>query len=148
MINLEKYEAYVRSLGERISGIRRVEPGTFDTDMASIVQGLGANDLPCLFFIIPNSQGQSLDVDNIEEDNLCVLLLVDKTDPQRGKKSYTVQKSLQPVMEEIKQTILSDKTSGCGLMESLDLRSMSTVAESGVFNVLAGWSLAFNISSE
>lgn len=78
--------------------------------MGNVVQGLKPEELPVLFFIIPNAQGKSKDVDNISEANLCVILIMDKTDPQR-KKAYQVQKEIQPIAEKIKNVFWKIKLS-------------------------------------
>ena len=101
MVDLQEYEDYWNGIRERIPEIKKVIPATFEPDMGNLVQGLKPDELPALFFIIPNAQGKSRDVDNSSESNPCVILIMDKTDPQR-KKAYQVQKETQLVEKKKK----------------------------------------------
>lgn len=147
MVNLQEYENYWNGIINRIPEIKKVIPATFEPDMGNLVQGLKPEELPALFFIIPNAQGKSKDVDNVSESNLCVILLMDKTDPQR-KKTYQVQKEIQPIAENIKKQIREDKAAGCHLFRDLDLSSLSTIPEAGFYSVFAGWSIGFQFETE
>lgn len=147
MVDLQKYENYWNRISERIPEIKKVVPATFEPEMSSYVQGLKPEELPVLFFIIPNAQGKSKDVDNISEANLCVVLIMDKTDPQR-KKAYQVQKETQPIAEKIKKQIINDKAAGCHLLKDLDLSSLSTIPEAGFYTTFAGWSIGFQFDTE
>ena len=147
MVNLQEYENYWNGIRNRIPEIKKVVPATFEPDMGNVVQGLKPEELPVLFFIIPNAQGKSKDIDNISEANLCVILIMDKTDPQR-KKAYQVQKETQPIAEKIKKRILEDKAIGCHLSKNLDLSSLSTIPEASFYSIFAGWSIAFQFDTE
>lgn len=146
MVDLQQYEEYWSGIPGRIPQVKKVVPATFDPDMGSLVQGLKAEELPALFFIIPNARGKSPNVDDIREANLCVVFLMDKTDPQR-KGTYQVLKELQPVMEKIKTQMIDDKAAGCHLLSRLDLSSLSTIPEAGFYSVFAGWSLGFEFET-
>lgn len=147
MVDLQKYENYWNGIGERIPEIKKIVPATFEPEMSNFVQGLKPEDLPVLFFIIPNAQGKSKDLDSISESNLCVVLIMDKTDPQR-KKAYQAQKETQPIVEKIKRQMIEDKAAGCHLFKDLDLSSLSTIPESGFYSVFAGWSIGFQFDTE
>lgn len=147
MVDLQQYEDYWNGIQSRIPEIKKVVPATFEPEMGNLIQGLKAEELPVLFFIIPNAQGKSKDVDNVSEVNLCVVLVMDKTDPQR-KKAYQVQREIQPIVEGIKQIIREDKAAGCELFNNLDLSSLSTIPEAGFYSTLAGWSIGFQFDTE
>lgn len=147
MVNLQLYEDYWNGIRERVPAIASVIMVTLDAEMGKHIQGLKPEDLPALFVVIPNSQGKSHDPDNILEQNLCVVFVMDKADPQR-KKAYQVQKETQPIIEQIKKAMIDDKATGCLLMDKLDLSSLSTIPESGFYNVFAGWSLGFNFDTQ
>ena len=147
MVDLQEYENYWNSMCDRIPEIKKVVPATFEPEMGNIVQGLKPKELPVLFFIIPNAQGKSKDIDNISEANLCVVLIMDKIDPQR-KKAYQVQKNIQPIVEKVKKQIREDKAAGCHLFRDLDLSSLSTIPEAGFYSVFAGWSIGFQFETE
>lgn len=147
MVDLQEYEDYWNSICERVPEIKKVVPATFEPDMGNLVQGLKREELPALFFIIPNAQGKGRDVDNLSESNLCVILIMDKTDPQR-KKAYQVQKEMQPIVEKVKRLIQKDKAAGCHLFRDLDLSSLSTIPEAGFYSVFAGWSVGFQLDTE
>lgn len=70
MVDLQEYEDYWNGICERVPEIKKVVPATFEPDMGNLVQGLKREELPALFFIIPNAQGKGRDVDNISESNL------------------------------------------------------------------------------
>lgn len=147
MVNLQQYEDYWNGICQRVPAISSVTMVTLDAEVGKEIQSLHKSKLPALFAIIPNSQGKSQDTDNIREQNLCVVFVMDKVDPQR-KKAYQVQKDTQPIIEEIKMLMMEDKAAGCSLMARLDLESLSTIPESGFYNVFAGWSLGFNFDTE
>lgn len=147
MVDLQSYENYWNGIRNRIPEIKKVVPATFEPEMGNLIQGLKSEELPVLFFIIPNAQGKGKDVDNVSESNLCVVLIMDKTDPQR-KKAYQVQKETQPIAEQIKKQIREDKAAGCSLFAKLDLSSMSTIPEAGFYSVFAGWSIGFQFETE
>lgn len=147
MVNLQEYEDYWSAIGDRVPEIKKVIPATFEPDMGSLVQSLKPEELPVLFFIIPNSQDKSKDVDNVNESNICVIFIMDKTDPQR-KKAYQVQKETQPIVEKVKQMLRDDKAMGCSLFDRLELSSISTIPEAGFYSVFAGWSVGFQIETE
>lgn len=146
MVDLQEYENYWNGIGELIPEIKKVVPATFEPEMGNFIQGLKSDELPALFFIIPNAQGKSRDVDSISESNLCVILVMDKTDPQR-KKAYQVQKETQPIVEKIKKQMQEDKAAGCCLLKDLDLSSLSTIPEAGFYSVFAGWSIGFQFDT-
>lgn len=85
MIDLQLYEDYLNDLIERVPGINGILPLTIDEDMGKQIQSLDSKHLPILFVIIPSSTGNSPDVDNIHENNLCVVFLMAKYDNQRIK---------------------------------------------------------------
>ena len=99
-----------------------------------------------LFILIPSGTGASLSADNVRENNLCVIFLMSKYDPQR-KGAYETIEEVQPVMERIKQMLIEDSATGCPVTKELDLTSLSTLPESGFYRTFAGWSLAFSFKT-
>lgn len=147
MINIIAYRKYIESVRERIPVIKKVLPVTIDEEMGKDIQSLSNEDCPVLLVIVPTATGNSPSVDNIQEDNLCVIFLMDKYDPQR-KKSYEVLEETQPIIEQIKCVLIDDKASGCKVVEKLDLNSLSTLPETGFYRNFAGWSLAFSFKTK
>ena len=94
----------------------------------------------------PSGTGASLSADNVRENNLCVIFLMSKYDPQR-KGAYETIEEVQPVMERIKQMLIEDSATGCPVTKELDLTSLSTLPESGFYRTFAGWSLAFSFKT-
>ncbi|MCS3233583.1 hypothetical protein NXW89_31565 [Bacteroides thetaiotaomicron] len=117
--------------------IKKVLPVTIDEEMSKTIQGLSKEECPVLFILIPSGTGASLSADNVRENNLCVIFLMSKYDPQR-KGAYETIEEVQPVMERIKQMLIEDSATGCPVTKELDLTSLSTLPESGFTGRLWG----------
>lgn len=146
MVNLNEYKGYFDFLVESTVGVNAMFPITFDVDINKYVQSLGPDSLPVLFVVMPTAESTSDNPDNIRESNYGLILLLDKLDIQR-KSTFEIQSELQPVFEAIKTKIRSEY-GNCGILGKIDLSSMTSVPESGLFAVMSGWSLGFRFESE
>ena len=146
MIDIKVYREYWEGVQKRIPEIKKVLPVTIDEEMSKTIQGLSKEECPVLFILIPSGTGASLSADNVRENNLCVIFLMSKYDPQR-KGAYETIEEVQPVMERIKQMLIEDSATGCPVTKELDLTSLSTLPESGFYRTFAGWSLAFSFKT-
>lgn len=146
MIDIKIYREYWEGVQKRIPGIKKILPVTIDEEMSKTIQGISKDDCPVLFILIPSATGNSTSADNIQENNLCVVFLMDKYDPQR-KGAYQTIEEIQPVMEQIKRILIEDSTTDCPVIGKIDLTSLSTLPESGFYRTFAGWSLAFSFKT-
>ena len=146
MIDLKIYREYWEGVQKRIPGIKKILPVTIDEEMSKTIQGISKDDCPVLFILIPSATGNSTSADNIQENNLCVVFLMDKYDPQR-KGAYQTIEEVQPVMEQIKRILIEDSATDCPVISKIDLTSLSTLPESGFYRTFAGWSLAFSFKT-
>lgn len=147
MIDIKIYREYWEGVQKRIPGIKKILPVTIDEEMSKTIQGISKDDCPVLFILIPSATGNSTSADNIQENNLCVVFLMDKYDPQR-KGAYQTIEEIQPVMEQIKRILIEDSATDCPVISKIDLTSLSTLPESGFYRTFAGWSLAFSFKTE
>lgn len=146
MIDIKIYREYWEGVQKRIPGIKKLLPVTIDEEMSKTIQGISKDDCPVLFTLIPSATGNSTSADNIQENNLCVVFLMDKYDPQR-KGAYQTIEEIQPVMEQIKRILIEDSATDCPVIGKIDLTSLSTLPESGFYRTFAGWSLAFSFKT-
>lgn len=146
MIDIKIYREYWEGVQKRIPGIKKILPVTIDEEMSKTIQGISKDDCPVLFILIPSATGNSTSADNIQENNLCVVFLMDKYDPQR-KGAYQTIEEIQPVMEQIKRILIEDSATDCPVISKIDLTSLSTLPESGFYRTFAGWSLAFSFKT-
>ena len=162
MVNLKELIDYFRKMADhprrprevnniiegRVPGIRGFVVDTVDADAGKKYQGLTRNQLPVLGMLLPTALSTSDDVDDITERTTVVIVLLDKFDPQRhGRTAVRVCIDTQPIIEAIKMAMINDKAAGCHLLNRLDLRSFSTMPETGVYGNLAGWSLGFSFET-
>ena len=54
---------------------------------------------------------------------------------------------VQPIIEQLKQTIIDDMAEGCQLLAGLDVTTLSTIPETGFYGDFAGWSLGFTLNT-
>ena len=142
MVNLKDLINYFQDL----AAIHGFVVDTVDADAGKKYQSLTKDDLPVLGMLLPSAVSTSDDVDDVTERTTVVLVLLDKFDPQR-KDAVRVCVDTQPLIEAIKYTMINDKAAGCHLLNRLDLRSFSTMPETGVYGNLAGWSLGFSFET-
>lgn len=146
MVDLQEYEDYFVDVSETIGGIGKMIPITYDMDINEHIQCLKKEDLPVLFVVLPTAETESANPDAVIEINFGMCLLLDKLDKQR-ERTLDVQKRLQPAFEKLKNA-MREEYGRCGIFGRIDLSSMTSVPESGLFSVMSGWSLGFKFSSE
>ena len=91
---------------KRIPEIKKVLPVTIDEEMSKTIQGLSKGECPVLFILIPSGTGASLSADNVRENNLCVIFLMNKYDPQR-KGAYETIEEVQPDSGRVERLVKS-----------------------------------------
>ena len=143
MVNLTDYENYWQSIRQRISGIHSLFFVTVDQDMSHVVASMHHDDTPALFVVIPSARTQGRNVDAMGEVNIAVAFLMQKYDPQR-EECFQAVKLIQPIIQQVKRTILDDATTGCPVLGQLDLESITTLPETDLYGMMAGWSIAFS----
>lgn len=157
MVNLRELIHYFQTLAERpslhhlddgrIRGLHGFVVDTVDAEVGKKYQALRPDDLPVLSMLLPSAVSTSDDVDALTERNTVVIVVLDKFDPQRKRDAVKVCIDTQPIIEAIKAAMVNDKAAGCHILDRLDLRSFSTMPETGVYGTLAGWSLGFSFET-
>lgn len=142
MMNIKVHREYWEGVRKRIPKMEKVLPITIGGEMSKTIQGLPKGECPVLFVPIPSGMGANLSVGSVRENNLCVILLMNKYDPQR-KGAYEAIEEVQLIMECTRQMLIEGSTTGCPVTKELNLTSLSTPPESGFYRAFAGWSLAF-----
>lgn len=146
MIALSLYREYWEGMAARIEAITDTMGVTVDEDMGPRLQDI-ATGAATLFWIVPSAQPhKGSDVDNYSEDNICVIFVMVKYDRQR-QRATDVLEQVQPIIEQLKQTIIDDKAEGCQLLAGLDVTTLSTIPETGFYGDFAGWSLGFTLNT-
>lgn len=147
MIALAQYRDYWQRVAARVGGIKATMGVTVDEDMGPRLQGI-ATGAATLFWIVPSAQPhRGSDADNYSEDNICVVFVMVKYDRQRTRAVEALEQ-VQPIIELLKQTIISDMATGCPALAGLDVTTLSTIPETGFYGDFAGWSLGFTIKSD
>ena len=140
MILLTDYEAYWQSILLRIPNIKSFALINNDKDISNFIQNLPAEH-PILFASVPWSD-MSGNVDSLIDVNVSLLFLLAKSDKQtKGKRPIDVQKYLQPIIEQLKDSIINDSINACSVMANLQISEMHTDPESELYSDLSGWSL-------
>lgn len=142
MVNLVKYKEYWQRLPERITGIGNVTFVAKSDDFGKIVQAMSPTALPMLWVLIPQSRGSGKTVDGFKERTIGVVFLMSKYDPQR-KNEYDELSYIQPIVEDIKRTMMDDIARSCHILGSIDPSTVQTLPETEVYKTLAGWSVSF-----
>ena len=145
MVNLTEYEAYWESVKTNVTGIKKIFYLTEESDMKDFLSDITNAQQPFLLVIIPSAKSAGAQ-DAFIENNLSLIYLLSKEDAF-NKTTFQLQKELQPVMEQIKQQMITDKQ-GCGIMRNLDLSSMQTDPEKKLMTKATGWSLSFEFETE
>lgn len=147
MIALSNYRSYWEGVAARVEGITGTMGVTVDEDMGPRLQDI-PTDAATLFWIVPSAQPhKGSDVDNYSEDNICVIFVMKKYDRQRQRATDTLEQ-VQPIIEQLKQTIIDDMAEGCQVLAGLDVTTLSTIPETGFYGDFAGWSLGFTLNSD
>lgn len=145
MINLQDFENYFTSLAKR-TGCKSVFFLTSETDIQKKIKDITPEQQPIMMMIIPSANTKGSTQDGVEETNTALLYVLNKDD-RAEYGTFNIQKDLQPIFEQVKQTMIADKEN-CGLMRGLDVGSLSSDPESKLISQLTGWSLQFDIVSE
>lgn len=77
MISLKTYREYYENVMRRVPGIHSVRVVNVDQDMSDCLKSISSDELPVLFVVVPSAQETGTDPDNVEEDNLCLIFLMD-----------------------------------------------------------------------
>lgn len=145
MISLKTYRDYYEDVMRRVPGIHSVRVVNVDQDMSDCLKSISSDELPVLFVVVPSAQETGTDPDNVEEDNLCLIFLMDRMDMQR-RGPVRVLEDTQPLVESIKNVMRGDRNRGCCLMRNLD--RMTTTPETGFYTDYSGWSVSFKLGTE
>ncbi len=142
MINLTTYRTFFEGVASKVDGVNSVHLVTIDQDMSDTLKSIKKTQLPALFIVVPSAQNNTAEVDEWTENNLCLIFLMDKTDPQR-RPADRVLAETQPTIEAIKNCMRESKAEGCTLMR--DLQSLNTSPETGFYTDYSGWSVSFKL---
>ena len=127
----------------RVDGIRKVECVAADEDMSLHLNGLANQECPVLFVVVPEATGAGMDADSYSEHCDAVVLLGDKYDPQRSPGAVGALERLQPIVEDVKATLLGDTGMGCQVIRGINLNSMKTTPVTSLYADFAGWMVSF-----
>lgn len=144
MINLLQYREYWERVADRLDSVTGVLPVTIDKEMSRRIQSLTADSVT-LFVFPPLADSSAKYADSYQEDNRCVVFVMEKYDPMR-KHSFNVLIETQPIAESVKSMLLNDLTAPCAPFR-IEVGSIETAPETELYGVFAGWSIAFNIKS-
>ena len=145
MISLKTYREFYEDVMRRVPGIHSVRVVNVDQDMSDCLKSISSDELPVLFVVVPSAQETGTDPDNVEEDNLCLIFLMDRMDMQR-RGPVRVLEDTQPLVESIKNVLRGDRNRRCCLMRKLD--RMTTTPETGFYTDYSGWSVSFKLGTE
>ena len=143
MVNLTDYESYWQGIVRRIPGICSLFFVTVDQDMSRQVSSLEPSQLPALFVVVPSARTQGRNVDTMGEVNIAVAFLMQKYDPQR-EGCFAAIKQIQPLIQQVKRTLLDDAATGCPVLGQVDLESITTLPETDLYGMMAGWSIGLS----
>lgn len=145
MILLSDYRTYFEQMiALQVPEVKSLHVVATDQDMSERLKTIRGEALPALFIVVPSAQETDTDPDNPQEDNLCLLFLLDKTDPQR-RPSIEVLEDTQPLVIRIKEYMRQDYANRCNLMRGLG--KMTTTPETSLYTEYSGWSVSFNLST-
>ena len=75
---MKTYREYYENVMRRVPGIHSVRVVNVDQDMSDCLKSISSDELPVLFVVVPSAQETGTDPDNVEEDNLCLIFLMDR----------------------------------------------------------------------
>ena len=145
MINLSQYEFFWKSL-IREAGIRSVFFLTNESDIQPRLADISSDAQPFLMVIIPSAKTSGSSQDDVADTNYGLVYVLNKED-RTATDTFTIQKELQPVMENVKKLMIESKEQ-CGVMRGLDVSSFHTDPESRMFTRATGWSLSFQFETD
>lgn len=144
MINLSQYELFWMGL-IREAGIRSAFFLTSESDIQPRLADISSDAQPFLMVIIPSAKTSGSSQDDVADTNYGLIYVLSKED-RTASDTFTIQKELQPVMENVKKLMIDSKEQ-CGVMRGLDVSSFHTDPESKLFSRATGWSLSFNFET-
>lgn len=100
----------------------------------------------CLFWLPPAAKDGSSSSDNGQEENSCIIFLMQKYDPQRSS-SIDCLEHTQPIVEEIKRKLKEEGIRACRRLGS-EISALDTMPETDFYGTLAGWSIGFKIKTD
>lgn len=142
MINLTAYREYWERMAGRAEGLTGVMPVTLDDDMGKRIMDI-RRETCTLFYLPPEAQSSASNADSWREENICVVFVMEKYDPQR-RRAFEVLETSQRVTERVKDLLLGDLSAGCSPMR-IDVPTINTMPETRFFAGFAGWSIGFKI---
>ena len=144
MINLSQYEFFWMGL-IREAAIRSAFFLTSESDIQPRLADISSDAQPFLMVIIPSAKTSGSSQDDVADTNYGLVYVLSKED-RTATDTFTIQKELQPVMENVKKLMIDSKEQ-CGVMRGLDVSSFHTDPESKLFSRATGWSLSFNFET-
>ena len=144
MINLSQYELFWKGIMPE-AGIKSVFFLTNESDIQPRLADITSDAQPFLMVIIPSAKTSGSSQDDVADTNYGLIYVLSKED-RTASDTFTIQKELQPVMENVKKLMIDSKEQ-CGVMRGLDVSSFHTDPESKLFSRATGWSLSFNFET-
>ena len=145
MINLSLYELFWKGIMSE-AGIKSVFFLTSESDIQPRLADITADAQPFLMVIIPSAKTSGSSQDDVADTNYGLIYVLSKED-RTATDTFTIQKELQPVMENVKKLMIDSKEQ-CSVMRGLDVSSFHTDPESRMFTRATGWSLSFQFDSD
>ena len=145
MINLTKYETFWNELTDK-AGIKSVFFLTNESDIQPRLADISSDEQPFMMVIIPSAKTSGSSQDDVADTNYGLVYVLSKED-RTATDTFTIQKELQPVMENVKKLMIESKEQ-CGVMRGLDVSSFHTDPESRLFTRATGWSLSFQFETD
>ena len=143
MIQLFDYKKYWEGVAARVDEVAEAMPVTVDEEMGKRLAAIKAGTVT-LFYLPPAAEASGRP-DAFQEDNVCVVFIMKKYDPQR-EQTYDVLADTQKAIEAVKATMINDQYNGCPVMR-VDLKTINTLPETEFYRAFAGWSLGFTVKS-
>ena len=145
MINLTKYETFWDELTDK-AGIKSAFFLTNESDIQPRLSDISSDEQPFMMVIIPSAKTSGSSQDDVADTNYGLVYVLSKED-RTATDTFTIQKELQPVMENVKKLMIESKEQ-CGVMRGLDVSSFHTDPESRLFTRATGWSLSFQFETD
>lgn len=145
MISLKSFREYWEAMVDSVDGLKKSVALSVESNMADKIAKIAKDDSPTLFFLAPSAEGSG-SPDAFQEDNMCVIFIMQKYEPKHMS-SEEVLEMVQPVMEAVKSRLLADCRCPCHFMRISDSK-ISVLPETDLFGNWAGWSIGFTVISQ
>jgi hypothetical protein len=143
MVSIITYRAYWEGLRERVSGIDRLFFSLEADDIQRIAADITGEEV-VLMVLLPSSTGEGRQDSYGDVNNGEIYLLCKASGRDTSIESFwDAAGLLQPIVEKIKETMESDKSSCCSVMEYLSMKGIVTEMVRNVHAGLAGWYVSF-----